>query len=288
MMSVVVFLCFVGVVLVAGGALLGWFAWQNFQKASRLDRPLSRVAKLRPGFHKVRGRIAPIGEPLLGPVTNHPCVYYRLCVYEDQDKSRSPAGSDEGAAVARFLGGGAGILMHKVATSLEQGDVPFAPSSQTLVDDASSILLTVEDDTGTVEVDLRGATVIPKEKARIDSGLGGGIPVKLADWVRKEYGIHMVNERGWVKSCQFVEEALRVGAKVTVVGPVEAAKNGNLRFRSKGDTLVVSERDIGKEGQETRGRALGLCAGAGVALALALMALIGAAIIAVQAFVARP
>jgi hypothetical protein len=81
--------------------------------------------------------------------------------------------------------------MHKVATSLEQGDVPFAPSCQTLVDDASSILLTVEDDTGTVEVDLRGATVIAKQKSRISSGLGGGIPVKLADLLRKEYGIHV-------------------------------------------------------------------------------------------------
>ena len=70
------------------------------------------------------------------------------------------------------------------------------------------------------------------------------------------------------------------------MGPVEPAKNGNLRFRSKGETLLVSERDIGKEGQAIRSRAMGFCAGAGVALALGLMALIGAAVIAVQALVA--
>ena len=269
-------------VLVGGGAVLGFFGWRNFQTASRVGCPRSRVAKLRPGFRKVRGKIAPLGKPLFSPVTNQPCVYYRLRVYEDQSKSKSPA-SDDGVLMARAVGGVTGAIAYKVTTAMMEDMTAW----QLLLDEALSIPLMVEDDTGTVEVDLRGATVIPKEKSRIASGLNRPIPTKLTDLLREEYGIHMVTERGWVKTMNFVEEALLVGSKVTVVGTVEPLRSGTPCFQKKGDTFLVSERDMEKEGRKARSRAIGFFVGAGSAAAAALVVLLAAGLFVVLALAAH-
>lgn len=270
-----------GVALVGGGALLGYFAWRNFQTASRVGCPRSRVAKLRPGLRKVRGQVIPLGEPLHNPVTDQPCVYYRLRVYEDRSRSRSPA-SDDGVLVARVVGGAAGVLAYKATAAIAE-DVD---SWRLLLDEALSIPLVIEDDTGEVEVDLRGATVLIREKSCIASGPNRMIPTKLTDLLREEYGIHMVTERGWIKTMNFVEEALLVGSKVTVVGTVEPLPSGVLRFRKKDDTFLVSERDMEQEGRKARSRAIGFAVGGGSAVAAALVVLLMAGIFVVRALLA--
>jgi hypothetical protein len=270
-----------GFVLVGGGALLGFFAWRNFQTGSRVGCPRSRIAKLRPGFRKVRGQVAPLGEPLRSPVTDRPCVYYRLRVYEDRSRSKSPA-SDDDVLVARVVGGAAGALAYKATTALAED----MDAWQLLLDEALSIPLVIEDDTGAVEVDLRGATVLIKEKSCIASGLRRPIPTMLTDLLREEYGIHRVTERGWVKTMNFVEEALLVGSKVTVVGTVEPLKSGPLCFQKKGDTFLVSEREVEKEGRKARSRAIGFAVGFGSAVAVALIVLLAAGIFAVRALLA--
>jgi hypothetical protein len=267
-----------GMTLVGGGALLGYFAWRDYQTVSRIGCPRSRVAKLRPGLRKVRGQVAPLGEPLHSPVTDRPCVYYRLRVYEDRSGSRSPA-SDDGVLMARVMGGAAGVLAYKATTAIAED----MDSWHLLLDEAVSIPLVVEDDTGEVEVDLRGATVLIREKSCIASNPNRMIPTKLSELLREEYDIHMVTERGWIKTMNFVEEALLVGAKVTVVGTVEPFLPGAPRFRKKGDTFLVSERDMEKEGRKARSRAIGLAVGGGSAVAVGLVLLLMACIVVVRA-----
>jgi hypothetical protein len=272
---------FFGLVSLAGGLVLAYYAWRNFQASSLVSRPLSRVAKLRPGRRKVRGQIAPIGKPLLSPVTNKPCVYYRLRVYEEKKTWKSKP--DPGIVGAFVVGGAVGAILYNATASTGRLGDNATYSWHPILDDDVSIPLVVEDETGAVEVDLRGATIIPKEKARIMSDMLHPAPASLTDLLLDEYEIHQVDRAGRARTLHYVEEALLVGAKVTVVGAVDTLKNGDVGFRRKDDTLLVSERDLSKEGRAARGRAMGFSAGAGAALAVGLGMLSGAFIIFVRA-----
>lgn len=283
---------FFGLLSLAGGLVLGYYAWRNFQASSLVSRPLSRVAKLRSGFRKVRGQIAPIGKPLLSPITGKPCVYYRLRVYEEKKSwSSAPDPGVAGAAAAGMVVGGvfgvaAGALLYNAATTTGRVGDKVNRSWHPILDDDVSIPLVVEDETGAVEVDLRGATIIPKEKSRLMSDMLHPAPTSLTDLLLDEYEIHQVDRAGRMRTLHYVEEALLVGAKVTVVGAVDTRKNGDFCFQRKGDTLLVSERDLSKEGRAARGRAMGFSAGAGAALAVGLGMLSGAFILLVRELLA--
>jgi hypothetical protein len=88
-----------------------------------------------------------------------------------------------------------------------------------------------------------------------------------------------VDEAGRVKTMRFEEAALQEGAKVTVVGPVSERSDGALCFESQGGALLISERDVGKEGRSARNWALGLTAAAGGCLVLALGVAVAAAVL---------
>lgn len=77
------------------------------------------------------------------------------------------------------------------------------------------------------------------------------------------------------------------GAKVTVVGAVEPLEDGSLCFQKQGDPLVVSKRDVKKEGQSARSRALGFTIGAGAALGVGLSCLLVAFVLVVRASLLR-
>jgi hypothetical protein len=272
--------------LVGGSVLLSLFAWRNFQAASLFGRPLSRIARLRPGARKVRGQIVPLDKPLRSPVTDQPCVYYRLRVYEERKEWKGGDGPTGGAFMAGVLGGAAGVVLYE-AVRMSERDARAVHSWHPLLDDSLSIPMAVRDDTGEVEVDLRDAAVIPKQKGRIASGEGHPPPSRLTDLLREEHDIHTVDERGWVKTLHFIEEMLPVGAKVTVVGRVESLKSGDLCFqKTEGDAFLVSERDLAKESRAAHGRAMGYAAGAGGSLALALGVLVWATALAVRALLA--
>ncbi len=285
-MVLAILLGLVALLLVAGGVLLSVFAWRNFQKASLLGRPLSRIGKLRPGARKVRGQIAPLDKPLRSPVTDQPCVYYRLRVYEERRVWKSTGGMTRGTIMAGAFGGAAGVVLYE-AGQWSDRETRAVHSWHPILEDSLSIPMAVQDETGEVEVDVREATVVPKQKGRIATGENHPPPSKLADLLRDEYDIHSVDERGWIKTLHFIEEILPVGAKVTVVGRVEPLKSGDLCFRKKGgEDLLVSDRDMAKEGRSAHGLALGYAAGAGGALAGALGLLIWATVLAVRALLA--
>jgi hypothetical protein len=280
----VICLGFFGLLSLAGGLVLAYYAWRNFQASSLVSRPLSRVAKLRSGFRKVRGQVAPIGKPLLSPITNKPCVYYRLRVYEEKKSWSSKP--DVGIVGAYMIGGAVGAILYNATANTGRLGDNATRSWHPILDDDVSISLVVEDETGAVEVDLRGATIIPKEKSRLMSDMLHPAPASLTDLLLDEYEIHQVDRAGRARTLHYIEEALLVGAKVTVVGAVDTLKNGDSCFQRKGDTLLVSERDLLKEGRAARGRAMGFSAGAGAALAVGLGMLSGALILIVRALLA--
>ena len=273
------FLGLLGFLLLAGGVVLGLFAWRNLRAASLLGRPLSHIGKLRPGLRRVRGRVVPLDDVLHSPVTNKECVYYRLRVYEER-KSWKSGSVFSGPVVAGAAFGVLGVLIH---TAMEAREDEAVHSWHPLFDEAVDVPFLIEDDTGSVEVELKRADVIVKEKSRIASDMNRSPPARLREMLQEEYGIPIVDERGRFRTLHFVEEALLVGAKVTVLGTVEPVENGELCFQKRGDLFLVSERDVGKAGRSARSRAIGFASGAGGALAVALLLLFTAFVLAVRA-----
>lgn len=275
----IILLGFFGLILLAGGAVLGLYAWRNQRTASLLGRPLSRVGKLRPGYRRIRGKVAALGKPLQSPATNKACVYYRLRVYEDRRTWVPTSTVSGGLTTAGFLMiGGAGGTLYAVSRLL------FYPTDDTavqtrhvLLDKEVSIPLAVEDDTASVEVDLRGATIRCKEKSVLaTTRLAPVLAVtRLTELLMEEHGIYAVDERGNYKALEFVEEVLLVDAKVTVAGPVEPGKSGELCFRKKDDPLLVIQGDMGKETEDARSQAMGFVIGSTSSLVVGLGCLLG-------------
>ena len=293
------FLGFIGLLLLAGGAVLGLLAWHNLRTSSLLGRPLSRIGKLRPGYRKVRGKAVPLGKALRSPVADKECVYYRLRVYEDQTTykgilylpggqtvSMSPPRLPGGIFTCIFFFGQLGALMYR-AHEAAGSDARAVHSSRLLLDEVYDVPLAIKDGTGCVEVDLRGASVSAKEKGRIVSNEIHPLPSKLADHLRKEFDIHAVDDRGRFKTLNIVEETLLTGAKVTVVGAVEPLEDGALCFQKQGGPLVVSERNVAKEGRSAHGRAIGFALGAGAAVGVGLGCFLGAFVLILRARLIR-
>lgn len=250
------------VLLLAGAVLLGCFAFRQYVRASRLVTPLAHAAKVRPGpCRKVKGKVVAVGRLLRSPLTNQECVYYRLHI--DEERRTWTSGAGGGAAAALFLFGVVGGLLYAVHRLYGPGGEDRAVSSwEKVLDDAEGIQLVIEDDSGAVEVDLRDAEVIPNDRLHIHADMSRPVPSQLGDLVRKRYRVFTVDEAGRAKTMRFTEETLKAGARVTVVGPVWERRDGTPYFRQKGGALLVSERDVGKQGRSARKAALGLAAGA--------------------------
>jgi hypothetical protein len=284
------FLGFLGLLLLAGGGVLGLFAWRNLRAASLLGRPLSHIGKVRPGLRRVRGRVVPLDDILHSPATRKECVYYRLRVYEDRTTWQSTTAIRGGVAAASLLAGGAvGGSLLAIRLLSDQDDSRAVHSWHHLLDETVRLPFLIEDDTGLVEVDLRDADVVAKEKTCIDTNFRHPVLAltRLTDKLREEHDIHTVDERGNLKTLHIVEEVLLVGTKVTVVGTVEPVENGELCFVKSGALFLVSERDVGKVAKSARNCATGFTAGAAAALAVALVLLVAAFILTLRALLAR-
>jgi hypothetical protein len=272
------------VILLPAAGLLGYFAFRQYQRGSRLGRPAAHVGKLKPSpCKKVRGKVVAVGPGLKSPLGQKPCVYYRLRIDEERRKWKTTNTGPRGGAVAAFMIGGAlgGLLYGAMARQAgDEGITKVIYSWDNVLDETEGDLLVVDDGSGKVEVDLIGAEVVAKDLSRVQADLNHPAPTQLADVVRKRYKIHTVDEAGRVKTMRFVEETLPVGAKVTVVGPVTEGENGALRFQNQGGALLVSERDVGKVGKEAGQWAVGLAAGAVGSGVLGLGLLVAAVVLA--------
>jgi hypothetical protein len=266
----------VGSLLAVAGAALAVFAVRSYRRASRLGTAASRTGKLKRGFRKVRGRVAPAGGPLRGPMTGQECVHYRLRVDEEKREWKRSGGlstPSSGAMLAGLFGGGLGRLFYTTygGDRDEGGPSKVIHSWDNVLDDAGGVRLLVEDATGAVEVDLQGADVVTKARTLVHADLLRPLDPTLQDLLRKRYRIHTVDERGRVKSMRLTEEILKQGAKVTVLGAVESDPDGGLSFRRGGPNgrLLVTELDVEKGARSDRAQGTVFAAVAAGALLLA-------------------
>jgi hypothetical protein len=261
-----------GLVLLLAGLVLALLGIHAAKQAYLLDAPLVRAAELRPGFCKVRGRVVAVAEPMRSPVTDRPCVYYRLRVQEEKRKWKTTKGPGQpapGAVLAGFLGGALGAMLYTWARSDDDDEsTKVIHSWITVLDEAESIPLVIEDNSGRVAVEMRDAEVIVKEKSRIVSDFQRPAPDRLRELLHKRYRLHTVDDSGKLMTMNFQEAMLAEGVKVTVLGQVEVGEDGAPCFRSAGG-LLVSERDVGKQAKSARKWAFGFALAAGGTLLLA-------------------
>jgi hypothetical protein len=277
--TITIFFAVFGILLVMAGALLGMCGWRNLQRASWLGIPLVRIAKLAPGHRKVRGHIVAAGETLRAPVTNKPCVYYRLRVKQERRRWKTrggPGAPSGGLVIAGVLGGAIGGALYsavRAARADDNEETKLIRSWEEVLNEASNVRLVVQDDTGTVEVDMHDAEVIPKEKSQVLTDFDKAAPTHLQDLLRKKYRFETVDEGGKLKTLHFLEEMLAEGTRVTVVGPVEAGSDGNLLFQAAGGPLLVSEPDVGKMSRSARRVSIGFSVAAVGTTTLGLVAM---------------
>ncbi|MGH7170255.1 MAG: GIDE domain-containing protein [Gemmataceae bacterium] len=232
---------FFALVCVVCAIVLGAVGWYIHRKAAWLTLPLSRIGKLRPGPRKVRGQIAAFDEVLHSPMTNQKCVYYRLRVYEQGMKSR-PTDVLRGVlrGPAAFHGG---FFVYSFGDSFASSRDPANERSEyswhNVVDEVESVPFCIEDGTGSVEVDVRGATVSPKTKARMATSMHEPVLAlsPLTERLREDHGLEAVDERGQFKTLRFEEEVLLIGAEATVLGSVESSEDRALCFRMDDEAL---------------------------------------------------
>jgi hypothetical protein len=282
---VVTFLTLVGFAVLIAGGFLVYLASGQLRRAALLGIPLVRAAELTPGLRKVRGRVVAVDPPLSSPVSNQACVHYRLRVEQERRKWKSSSGGGDpspmGAVVAAILGGLIGVIIYRaLKTGGGEGASRVDTSWDRILDEAETVRFLIEDATGSVAVDMHDGEAVLKEKARVLADFSHPAPPHLHELLHKKYRLHTVDERGKHKTLNFIEETLKEGSKVTVVGRVVAAADGSLWFQAGRLPLLLSERDVGKQSGSARGWAIGLAAAAGGAIVLGLGLLTAADVLA--------
>ena len=79
---------------VIGAVVVFYFAWRNWRRARLIeDAPTAKVRSAHQGFLELEGEGKLMGgEPIVAPLTNHPCVWYRYKI-ERKDTSHSSDGA---------------------------------------------------------------------------------------------------------------------------------------------------------------------------------------------------
>lgn len=254
-------------------ALVAVFLWllavRDFRRASLLGTPLQRMSRVEPGRCKVRGQVVALEKALRSPVTEQPCVYYRLRVDQERRQWKSTGGAPavSGAFLAGFLGGALGGLLYGLARGqAEEGeDSKVITSWVRILNEAESVRMAVEDEHGVViEVDLEDAEVISKGRSSLTADYHQPAPAHLNSLLYKQYDIDTIDDQGKNKTMRFLEDMLPPGAKVTVIGTVEEEDDGDLCFVASEGPLLATEREVIKMGRTARKWAVGYTlAGAG-------------------------
>jgi hypothetical protein len=231
------------------------YAFHTLQRASRLSVGLSRAGKLKPGVRKIRGRVVMLGKSVRSPASRKPCVYYRLRVEEETKKFLSEDLSHQGSRVLWmwFFFGLFGVIFYRMFRDRD-GGTKVIYNWRNLLDDSKCTSLAVEDDTGRARIDLTDAEVAIKDKSQMHSDRTNPFPPEFQDLLWDRYDMTIFDEDERVKVMRAVEEVLKEGSKVTVVGEYAADSGLDLCFQSTKDSgpLLVTEFDTVKESRSTR------------------------------------
>jgi hypothetical protein len=246
-MTPLAFLCPLGLFLV-GAAVAGLLALLAYLRGAKSRRPdveprKCRIAELRDGLCKVKGRLVARGEPLKSPLTNKPCVFYRF-----------KAEQAYGTKTWRTIGGLAATWADAAEERADEHET-WRP----LVEDAQGTDLVLEDETGQALLDLRDAefeSILTVKEGVIDTRAD----VRFDLMLNKRYGQSTLLDgrqvaRGYsnrwssfarqgreLPRARVSEKVVENGVEVTVVGEVETREGKPPRFRPADFPVVVVPR----------------------------------------------
>jgi hypothetical protein len=218
----------------AGFLVFGWTRHRMIQLIT--DTPTSSVKDLAPGLRELRGTVKRGDKHLTSPLSEAKCAYFHFKVEEERTHTK-----DKGTSSSHW---------------------------HTIVNDEQRVPFVLDDGTGEVEIDMRGAYLDFKTDTSSQSGfLDDATPSERA--ALKRYN---TSSEGWFmnRKLRYTETVLRQGDSVYVLGQAVAGGDG-YRITAGGPAFVVSDK--GEEGaitglQWTRGA----CAAGGLAfLVLALL-----------------
>jgi len=156
---------------------------------------------------------------LESPYSGVPCVYYRFKVEEQR---------------------------HRVS-----GKGRTNTYWATVIDDKEFAKCGVDDDTGTIVVDLEKANLVLDRDAHARSGLFSAAPPELEETLNNRYG-H--SSKGFIfnRRMRFAETVLEVGDEIYVLGDVTVTGGGEWRITKREHPLIVSDK--GERGATRRYR----------------------------------
>jgi hypothetical protein len=203
------FLPVMGLILII---LMVVFGFLPYRQRTRRDQvagaKMCTVAELKEGPAKMRGRIVAQERLLQSPLSREPCVYYRFVVEEQHS-------SYNGRTHTTYW--------------------------VTVIDDAQSIDVTVQDRTGEIDLDLRRAEVMVNSSASLQSGTFNSPPPRIERLLHERYG---KSTHGWLfnKTMRYSETVLGDDDEVVIVGTAKVPPMGNKYF-TKGDLpFIVSDK----------------------------------------------
>ncbi len=257
-------------VIVSG--LLSFLAYRSGGKKVKPARVVKcKVAEMRDGVCRVRGRLVAREEPLISPLTDKTCLYFHFKVeqaYEIKTWTTRYGG------VSALAGGGESTSEHE--------------TWHTIIDDVQRIAVAIEDDTGRAYLDLADAQfddVTVKKEGVIDTSQAGGLAFEMM--LQKRYGESTLVERRSRVSSSFsrrtsrmsqgrelpkatvLEEVIENGLEVVVVGEVETREGRSPRFRPVDHPLIVAAKARRAELPTPTNPAVGLWIAAGAVLGVA-------------------
>ncbi|MFC1627628.1 GIDE domain-containing protein [Gemmatimonadota bacterium] len=195
----------------AGSVFLLYFGFRGWKRFKLITGTVtSRISGVLGGLVEVNGKVVSMKEQLLeSPWSGIPCVYYHFKVQEQRHRSS---------------GGG-------------RTNTYWA----TVVDDKEYAKCGVDDDTGTIVVDLEKADLVLDRDAHARSGLFSTAPPELEEALNSRYGR---SSKGFLfnRNMRFAETILEVGDEIYVLGDVTVTGGGEWRITKREHPLIVSDK----------------------------------------------
>lgn len=274
----------------AATGVLGFMAYRNHGKTVPAPKVVKcKVAEMRDGVCRVKGRLVAREEPLKSPLSNKECVFFRFKV-------------EQAYEVKTWRTSYNSILVLSGANE----STSDRESWQTLLNDVQQIAVVLEDETGKAHLDLGEAqldAVTATREGVIDTSREGGLSFEMM--LQKRYGESTLVDRRKhlgafysrrgssisqgreLPKALVLEEVIENGAEVIVVGEAETREGKPPRFRPVDHPLIVTTKARRASLPTPRNPATGYWIAAGIVLGVTLLLFLSS-LIAVCAGVGPP
>lgn len=201
----------ISIVGTAGTVLLVWFGFRGWKRYKLITgTETSRISGILGGLVEVNGKVVSMEDQLLeSPYSGTPCVYYRFKVEEKRHRSS---------------GGG-------------RSSTYWA----TVINDKQYAKCAVDDDTGTIVIDLEEADLVLDRDAHARTGLFSAAPPELEETLNSRYGR---SSKGFIfnRNMRYSETVLEEGDEIYVLGDATVTEGGEWWITKQEHPLIVSDK----------------------------------------------